>query len=138
MIIDATDIILGRLAAFAAKKSLLGNKVDIINCERSVISGKKATILARYKKRSERGTPSTGPFIKRKPADLVKRSIRDMLPYKTSRGRDAFKNIKAHAGMPDVFKDKKLTTFEGAHKSKMKNVKYITINDVSAFLGGNP
>ncbi len=38
MIIDANNMILGRLASFAAKKALLGEKIDVINCEKAVIS----------------------------------------------------------------------------------------------------
>ena len=36
--IDATNLILGRLASYAAKKAQLGENVDIINCEAAVIT----------------------------------------------------------------------------------------------------
>ena len=45
MIIDASNLILGRLATFVAKQALLGEQVFIANCEKSVISGDKANIL---------------------------------------------------------------------------------------------
>ena len=32
-VIDAEDMILGRLAAVVAKRALLGENIDIINCE---------------------------------------------------------------------------------------------------------
>ena len=33
MIVDANNLVLGRLATVVAKKGLLGEKVDVINCE---------------------------------------------------------------------------------------------------------
>ena len=55
MIIDASDMILGRLATYVAKKALLGEKVDIVNCEKAVITGNKKSIFEKYKQRNERG-----------------------------------------------------------------------------------
>ena len=49
MILDATNLILGRMATAVAKKALLGEKIDIVNCENAVISGNKYQILERYK-----------------------------------------------------------------------------------------
>ena len=41
IVIDANELILGRLATQVAKKLLLGVEVQIINCEKAVISGTK-------------------------------------------------------------------------------------------------
>ena len=38
MIIDATELIVGRFATVAAKKALLGERIDIINCEKAIIT----------------------------------------------------------------------------------------------------
>ena len=81
MIIDATNLILGRMAAFAAKKALLGEKVDIINCEKAVVSGSKRDVLARYKQKRER-TTIKGPFFPKVADRFVRRTVRGMLPYK--------------------------------------------------------
>jgi len=45
MIIDATNLILGRLGTYVAKKALLGNKIDIVNCENSVVTGNRKRIF---------------------------------------------------------------------------------------------
>ena len=50
MIIDATDLIMGRVAALSVKKALLGEDVVIINVEKAVISGTKENVIAKYKK----------------------------------------------------------------------------------------
>ena len=56
MIIDAKDMIVGRFATVAAKKALLGEKVDIINCESAIITGNKKNLIVAIKKEKERWT----------------------------------------------------------------------------------
>ncbi|MFH2028779.1 MAG: 50S ribosomal protein L13, partial [Nanoarchaeota archaeon] len=105
MIIDATNLILGRLGTYVAKQALLGEKIDIINCEKAVISGKKDFTLKKYLIIKDRGTYK-GPFLPRQPNLFVRRSIRGMLTYKQERGKKAYANIKCYRGMPEEFKDK--------------------------------
>ena len=136
MIIDATDLILGRLAAFAAKQALLGEKVDIINTERVVISGTKSQILEKYKTKMSRGIPAKGPFIPRLPDRFVKRVIRGMLPYKQEKGRKAFKRIKCYIGFPDELKNEKPVLVEGAHLSKLPHYNYLSVKEICKILGG--
>lgn len=137
MIINAENLILGRLASYVAKKALLGEKVDIVNCEKIVITGTKRAIQEEYKRRVERGDTFKGPFISRMPDRLVKRSIRTMLPYKKYRGKKALKNIKCYMGVPDNLKDQKQETLDQFHVSKTKSTKYLRIKDISKFLGKN-
>ena len=47
MIIDATDLVAGRLASSIAKKALLGETIDVVNCENLVLTGNK--IYGKYK-----------------------------------------------------------------------------------------
>ena len=108
MIINAKDAILGRLGSYVAKQLLLGNKVDVVNCEEAVISGRKHAVLENYIRRIDRKAPGKGPYFYRRPDMFVKRTIRGMLPFKRSRGQDAFKNIKCHIGMPENLKNEKV------------------------------
>ena len=39
MIINADNLVLGRMAAIAAKQALLGEDVRIVNCEKAIITG---------------------------------------------------------------------------------------------------
>ena len=136
MIVDAKNMIVGRLGTFVAKKALLGEKIDIINAEEAVISGKKPEVLAKFKQRVERGTWAKGPHFKRNPDVLLKRLIRNMLPYKSPRGRDAFKNIMCWEGIPPQFKDKEAVVFKEADASKL-TINSVRVKDISRFLGGN-
>ncbi len=135
MVIDATNLILGRLATYAAKKALEGEKIDIVNSEKAVIVGKKEDILKKYKQRRERGDPHHGPFFPIQSDRIVRRTIRGMLPYKQAKGREAFENVRCYKGVPSKFKDKKLETIKSAKLSD-EIVKYLKIERISKFLGG--
>jgi large subunit ribosomal protein L13 len=135
MIIDASYLILGRLASYAAKQALLGKKVDIVNCENAIITGNKKWIMERHRKKMQRGIPLKGPYIKRMPDRYVKRAIRGMLPYKQAKGRQAFEKIMCYIGVPEKFKDKKLETLKSADISKVPNLRYTTVKQVCKTMG---
>lgn len=135
MIINGENLILGRLASYAAKKALLGEAVNIVNCDKIAITGKKETIFELYKKRKDRGTHK-GPFLHRSPDRIVRRAIRGMLPYKQDRGKRAFKSIRCYTGIPSQFNEQKMDTLNNASLEKLKNTNYVYIKDVSKFLGG--
>ena len=134
IIIDAKDLIVGRLAGYVAKQSLLGQTIAIVNAEKAVITGKKDQILAEYKRKRERGAALVGPYIIRTPDRLLKRSIRGMLPYKRPRGREAYERIKCYTGIPNEFKDKELVKLDQFDVNNT-NSKYVTIYQISKFLG---
>ena len=136
MIINAENLILGRMATFAAKKALLGEKIDIINCEKAVMTGNKKQILAKYKWKREIGRPTKGPFIPRRADMFVRRTLRGMLPYKQEKGRKAFDNLMCYMGVPEKFKDKETEKIEKADTSKLPNLKFITIETICKFMGG--
>ena len=135
MIIDAKEMIIGRIATKIAKAALNGEKVDVINCEEAVMTGNKAEILARYKQRRNLGTHSTGPFYHREPDRFVRRIIRGMLPYKSPRGSEAYKKIMCHIGVPEEFEGKEAVRFEEAHLSKLPTNKYVIVKDICKFMG---
>jgi len=136
MLIDATNLIVGRLASFAAKKALLGERIDIINCEKAVISGRRAEVFARYKQRRNRGVPRKGPFIPRIPDRFVRRIIRGMLPMDKLRGREAYKRVICHVGVPENFKGKAAETILSADAGRLITLKKVSVGDVCKFLGG--
>ena len=135
MIIDAKDSILGRLSSYVAKQLLLGNEVDVVNCEEAVVSGRKHAILENYIRRIDRKAPGKGPYFYRRPDIFVKRTIRGMLPFKRARGQDAFKNIKCHIGVPDKFKSEKLSTIDGINAGKLQSADYLKVKDICKAVG---
>lgn len=135
MIIDATDLILGRMVAKVAKKALLGEEIAIINCEKALITGNKKDIIAKYKHRLELGQPTKGPFIQRRPDRFVRRTVRGMLPYKQEKGRNAYERVMCYIGFPEQFKNQKAETIKEASISKLPNLKYISVNEVCRQIG---
>lgn len=136
MIIDAKDAILGRLSSYVAKQVLLGNKVNVINCEECVVSGRKYAILNEYIRRLHRKAPTKAPFFYRRPDMFVKRTIRGMLPFKRSRGMSAFKNIKCYIGIPENLKNEKALTLEKASAEKLHSADYLKVKDICKAVGG--
>lgn len=136
MIIDAKDTILGRLSSFVAKQVLLGNEVDVINCEEAVVSGKKQALLNNYIRRIHRKAPGKGPYFYRRPDMFVRRTIRGMLPFKRSRGRDAFKKIKCHMGVPENLRNEKVLRVENANSEKLISTDYFKVKDICKAIGG--
>jgi len=135
VVFDATDMILGRLASTAARRAILGENVEVINCEKAVITGARKRTLADYKQRFHRGSPTTGPFFRRMPDRFVKRAIRGMIPYKRERGKAALKKIRCYIGVPENFKDQKFETIKNAAVGKVPNLKYVTIKEICMHVG---
>lgn len=134
MIIDAKNLILGRVATLAAKQALLGETVHIVNCDFAVITGKKRMILNRYKAKIERGDPHHGPFFPKETGRIVRRTVRGMLPFRQDRGREAYRRVKCYVGVPSKFKNEKLETIENAHIKKVTDTNFITVKELSGEL----
>ena len=135
MIIDATDTVLGRLATYVAKKSLLGESIEVINSEKAIVTGNKKDILAKYLHRLQRGSPRWGPFVYRKEDMFVRRTIRGMLPFKQPKGRDAYKRIRCYLGVPENLKNEKIMKLSEFSISKLTNLKYSYVSDICKALG---
>lgn len=128
--VDATGLVLGRMATYVAKLALMGEKIDIVNCEKAVVSGSKSKIDKRHKLRSM-GSPFHGPFYPKKEDRIVKRAIRGMLPYKQQRGREAFSRIKCYIGQPAGIEVSNMISFPKAAGEKIAAIKTITIKSVA-------
>ena len=136
VVIDGKDLILGRLASHTAGLALRGKRVDVINAENVIVSGKKGPVLNRWKQRYDiscRVNPDRGRKSPRTPEGLVKRTIRGMVGHKTPRGSAAFKLVKVHRGIPNEFAGIKAASPEGAKNIGLVN--YVTMRDISEKLG---
>ena len=83
IVVDGTNLIAGRVCSNVAKLLRRGNRVSIVNCEKIMISGKKASIIGEYEdflKIHSIIHPQHGPFHPRRPDTIIKRMIRGMLP----------------------------------------------------------
>ena len=125
LVIDATDIVLGRLASHAA--ALLrgkhkatfaphmdsGDFVIIVNAEKVALTGSK---LAQKKAYRHSGYPggltatSYTELLEKHPTRAVEKAIRGMLP-KNSLGRAQLKKLKVYAGAEHPHAAQQPTTY---------------------------
>lgn len=81
VVIDASGLILGRLASHVAKRLLIGDEVIVINAEKAVISGNKRNIVEEFKKNLTTrtlGSQKKAPKHARRPETYVQRVVRGM------------------------------------------------------------
>ncbi|MCX6774350.1 MAG: 50S ribosomal protein L13, partial [Candidatus Micrarchaeota archaeon] len=94
--IDAEGLIVGRMASIVAKKILNGEEVIIVNAENAIITGRKGLLIEDYRTKrnmQNKQNPEKSPKFPNLPNLFVRRLIRGMLPWKTTRGKDAFRKL---------------------------------------------
>ncbi len=134
IIIDMTNSLLGRVATIVAKAALEGEEVKLVNCEKAVISGARAHVIDQFRRKSSMGAPRKGPFQPRMADRLVRKKIRGMLPYKTARGRDAYKRVMCYIGIPEEFANQKIKVIEEASADKLPLPKRVTVEEICRVL----
>lgn len=112
VVIDATDVVLGRLATHAAAllrgkhKPTFAQHVDtgdfviVINADKVALTGQKLAQKRAYRHSGYPGglrSESYAELLEKHPTRAVEKAIRGMLP-KNSLGRDQFKKLKVYAG----------------------------------------
>ena len=130
IIIDARMGVVGRMASFAAKKTLLGNNVIIVNCNEAVITGPRKAVIATYTmKRTYGGTSQKGPYYSRVPERMMRKAVRGMLPWPKGRGREAFKRVMTYNDVPEEYSSKEKLSFKKPMKSK-----FLTLREISRLM----
>jgi len=135
-VINAEGHILGRLCSVIAKRLLNGEKIVVVNAEKAIITGDKYMVFQRYKEKYDRGSKEKGPYFPRHPEKIFKRTVRGMLPWKSRRGREAYRRLRVFIGVPEELKGKDFEVVECALYEKVcKTDKYVILADVSRYLG---
>ena len=113
-VIDASDVVLGRLASQAAvllrgkHKPIFAPHVDtgdfviVINADKVALSGNKLEQKRAYRHSGYPGglrSISYGELMEKRPERIVEKAVRGMLP-KNSLGRKTLRKLKVYAG-PD-------------------------------------
>jgi len=133
VVVDARDCIVGRVASNVAERALSGERVAVVNAERAVITGNEEDTMEVYRKRVDVGS-DRGPYYPKRPDRIFKRSIRGMLPYKTTNGREAFENVRVYVGDPF---DADAEVLDGTSLDRLSNIKFTSLGEVSEELGAN-
>ncbi|MFC7142362.1 50S ribosomal protein L13 [Halosimplex aquaticum] len=133
VVVDARDCILGRVASQVAERALDGERVAVVNAERAVITGSEDDVIGTFETRRQLGS-DRGPAYPKRPDGIMKRSIRGMVPYKTTRGREAFENVRVYMGNPY---DEDGEVLEGTSLDRLSNIKFVSLGEVSEAIGAN-
>lgn len=129
IVIDATNGVLGRIAAMAAKQALQGHNIVIVNSEKAIITGTRQDIRERYRVKIAKGIGSLkGPYFPKTSENIMKRTVRGMLNYKKARGAEAFKKVLCYNKVPEKYASAKKITFE------LKDIKHITLGELSKLI----
>jgi large subunit ribosomal protein L13 len=140
-IINASGILMGRMASYVAEELLKGEKIAIINAGECIISGDKRTVFDKYLHRRHRSSivnPARhGPFFPRSPEGIIKRAVRGMLPHKKAKGRDAMKRLRIYIGVPAELEGKPVEELDIKDVNTLKIPKYIKLKELSTMLGAN-
>lgn len=135
-------MVLGRLASIVAKELLNGNKVVVVNVEKTVVTGSsRKSILEnffrRLRLRSNVNPRRHGPFVSRSPEGIFRRVIRGMLPRRKLKGKEAYKRLRVYRGLPANINIGSLKLFESA-KYKESPYPYLYLGEISRLIGWIP
>jgi large subunit ribosomal protein L13 len=128
IIIDAQDVVLGRLASHVAvllrgkhkptfaQHMDMGDYVIVVNAEKVALTGSKLSQKMAYRHSGYPGGLSAMKYselLEKHPVRAVEKAIRGMLP-KNSLGADQFRKLKVYAGAehPHVAQQPKLYVFD--------------------------
>ena len=138
IVIDASNLLLGRLASITAKQLLQGKSVTIINSEKAVISGSRRSILEaaqQHLRTKTHGSQSKAPKHPRRPEGILRRAVRGMLPYNEPRGKTAYRRLKVYLDVPENLAAGSAMTLPDAKASK--GTVGLTISEVAQNIGWN-
>ncbi len=131
MIVDGKNAVLGRFASHVAKALLKGEDVTVVNAEKVIITGSPRRIVEKYTARRQRGSTEKGPYFPKSPDAIFRKGVRGMLPFKTDRGREAFKRLRVHVDIPEEMKGRNISA------AAVKEIKtsFITLGELAKSIG---
>lgn len=140
-IINASGLLMGRMASYVAGELLKGENIAIINAEECIISGDNKNVFNKYMHRRHRKSivnPARhGPFFPRRPEGIITRAVRGMLPYKKAKGKDAMKRLRVYIGVPAELVGKPVEDTGIKNVTTLKLPKHIKLKELSTLLGAN-
>jgi len=126
VVIDAQDVVLGRLASHAAtllrgkhKPTFsphmdMGDYVIVINADKVVLTGNKAAQKLAYRHSGYPGGLSATSYVElleKNPVRAIERAVRGMLPRNTL-GREQLKKLKVYTGAEHPHQAQQPTTYQ--------------------------
>lgn len=140
LVIDGTDHVVGKLAAFVAKKALEGYTIHVLCSEKMVFTGPMHRHVAMYKSYLNKRNvtnPARGAFHYKEPSKYFRKVFRNMACRKTVRGKSAASRIFVYEGIPKQFEGVERLMVPKAHRKVTTNPirKYVYLGDLLSQFG---
>ncbi|SVA55569.1 uncharacterized protein METZ01_LOCUS108423, partial [marine metagenome] len=105
-----------------------------------VVSGPKTRVLANYDSKYKLNHARKGPFYPRMPDQILKRTVRGMLPYqKNSSGRGALRDLRVLIGKPSNLSGEELPDGHAWGDTgpidRPLPLKFVRLGEISSSLG---
>jgi large subunit ribosomal protein L13 len=139
-VIDAERQVLGRIASHAAKQALLGEDVVIFNADKAYVSGSMKSVFGEYLAKltiKNKGNFNKGPYHPKRPDLFVRRSVRGMLPWRKTRGREAYKRVMVYNGVPETVLKERGLSLPAKKEAPKKLRRKVTVAEICHFVGGS-
>ena len=139
VVIDASNLILGRLASIVAKHLLSGESVVVVNAEKAVVTGERSSILKEAHTRLEirtHGSKSKSPKHPRRPDGIIRRTVRGMLPREKEKGKAAFSHLRVYIGVPGDIDTPTAVRPRMAESRSM--IRLTTVGEIAQSIGWKP
>ena len=138
VVIDATDVVVGRLASYVAKRLRgkhrpdftphvdTGDHVVVINAEKAVFTGNKLTDKVYYRHTGYAGgikTTTAGKILScRFPERALELAVKRMMPRESALSRQQFGKLRIYAGAdhPHVAQQPELVDFKSMNRKNSK------------------
>jgi large subunit ribosomal protein L13 len=137
MIVDAKEMVVGRLASKLAKALINDEKVTIINAENAVMIGTKNSILRKYRARvnaAVKSNPHYGPKYDRIPSKMLRKMIKGMLSNKKRTNERQLTNLTIYNNVPSELIGSEMTIIEEAKFNNRNDA--MTLGEIAKLLGG--
>ncbi len=140
VVVDAKGHLKGRLASYVAKELLNGQRITIVRCEQTLVSGSLYRNKLKYMEFMDKtmsSNPRRGVQKHRAPSKIIWRTIRGMIPHKSKRGAAAMGRLKCFDGCPLSWNTKKKMVVPDALKVvRLKpRSRYCQQGDISTVCG---
>lgn len=133
-VIDAENKVLGRLASKVASKLMDGEEIKIINAEKAMITGKKSSIIEKYKGKKDQGDRYHGPFNPEKPDRMLKKTIEGMLPSNRKKGREALECLKVYQENPQEIEQEEIKSFAESVKINPNKTECMSLKEIIKYI----
>lgn len=135
--VDATGQIAGRLCSNVAKLLLNGDRVIVVNAERTLISGQRGSVMEDWLAFLKLGSvvhPRHGPYHERTPDGILTGMVRGMLPRRKPKGLAALRRLRVYVGVPEEYSKIKFQGFEDAAATKPQAY-YVKLSEIASRIG---